>query len=926
MTGNLIKRAGAGSLIALHVASFPAWAAVCSANSGLGAVFSVMGDGQINLKNDGENGQCNPTFYNASQVNAKPGKLVMSGTDANKKNCQSYASAGDITSNTSKSLSLSGSSVDPRVLPTYVESSSAFDISFPNSGQIQYGNTLGGNANANGNGPYTLTLDGRTVAITKAGSVYTLPGGEYDQISISNGISVVFSAPVRIKRLSMNGCNGAGVTFAQDVEAALISQTNVNQIDWAAGCNVSTAGPGQTTLNVLGKSTVSSTTAFGLTLNGGPTCVNYTDCAAEKTWSNMDSQHPERLQINVYNGSLTTQGNFSLSAGVYVAEGDFNMGNGSPVTIVGEILAKNVIAQNNSQTKFFSKNTSVATPRTGAYSLTPPITEQVTQKDSLVYRALQKDLPGTSGHLQAFRLKDDSSQETTADWDAADVSASKMSSENRLSKLRTEASNWASASTGFVALSNTASGATLAQACAVNPTQDACRLTGDKRSATSMVGVPWRVTPMLLGDSVLFATDDGILYSVDKTNGNLNWGWIPGAVLAESQAALTSVPKKLMEAHPWGQIASVQVLEDDPTSSTGGKLLKTYVTGTALGGKLHFSIEVANDGKSLNRVVWLDSRSDEYSPGSAGNTNDGEAGWANGVYGRPYGGAAPLPAVMGGNKVAYVVGGKLVTRAVNAAATPTENTFSTGVDAPTAFNVTPTSNLLYVDDNAIYFGAGDGHVYKTTSAGRIEQATEGVEDLATQPAAVAASAVWYVNGTRIASASGNGLVLLAQTKYYVTAMRYFSDKWAVAWRTGINPGTKLGESSSDTNPTISVLATDNAYLSAPADIINGAVVLYYTKKPSECDIQGYVFGPLNVLDGTDAKGNSQFRLSDMTSLNNYVGKGDATGGAFTQFKGKRAILAGTGGDPGNLGDTAAIAPPASAYRERLNWRELTNFF
>ncbi|PLK48709.1 hypothetical protein C0V76_11685 [Uliginosibacterium sp. TH139] len=647
---------------------------------------------------------------------------------------------------------------------------------------------------------------------------------------------------------------------------------------------------------------------------------------------------------------MTTQGNFSLAAGVYVADGDFNMGNGSPVTIVGEILAKNVIAQNNSQTKFFSKTTTSAVPRTGAYSLTPPVTELITDKDSLVYRALQKDQPGTSGHLQAFKLKDDSSQNTTPEWDATDVSASKMSADNRLAKLRTETTNWASASTDFEALSNTASGATLAQACAVNPTQMACRITGDKRLATSMVGVPWRVAPLLLGDSVLFATDDGILYSVDKTNGNLNWGWIPRDVLAESQAALSSTPMKLMEAHPWGQIASVQLLEDDVSSTAGAKVTRTYVTGTALGGKLHFSIRVSNDGKSLDKVVWLDSRTSEYSPGSAGNTNDGEAGWSSGVYGRPYGGAAPVGAVMGGNKVAYVVGGKLVTREVNTDVAAVERNFTTGGEMASASSsaassasssatssaassvtnsaasVTPSSNLLYVDDNAIYFGAEDGKVYKTKSTGVIETGEYSVDKLRTYRTGGSASAVWYVNGSKIASASGNGLILLAQTKTHVTALKYFSDKWTFAWQTGINASTKLGESDPATNPSISVLASDNAYLSAPADIINGVVVLYYTKKPSECDIKGYTFGPLKLLDGTDARGNSQFRMTDMTSLDNYVGLGDATGGAFTRFKGKRAILAGTGGDPGNSGDTAAITPAENAFRERLNWRELTNFF
>ena len=971
-----VKRIGAASLVALHVFSFPAWAQVCSSAEGLGAVLSVMGEGTINLL---QQDSCNLEFYNGRTVNASAqNKLSVSGNTAGAnegKRCRTQDSATSSVVRT-QTIDLTVKNIAARSLRPFSESLSDFNVSFGNN-EVTFGSgpTIQNLGNAGSPSSWEWAAWGypaRNVTVTRAGRVFTLPGGNYGSVSIGNGSSVVFSGPVRIKNLSLSGCNGASVTFAQDAAdvdepaqppvvsatQAAPSQTYVNQISFGSGCSMYVAGPGRTTLNILGKVGSSSTTILNTTLSGGQeTCINYPGCASStKDFAGMDSQHPERLQINVYNGNLAMSSQYAVAAGIYVHNGDFDLGNGTGSTIVGEVLAKNIVAQNNSGTKLFSKSTSQAAPRVGAYSLTPPVTEQITNKDSLVYRALQKDEPGTSGHLQAFKLKDDSSQNTTAEWDAADNSASKMSADNRADKLRTESLNWASQSTDFEALSTTASGDTLAQACAVNPIQGACRITGDKRLSTSMVGVPWRVAPLLLGDSVLFATDDGILYSVDKSNGNLNWGWIPRDILAVSQAALSSTPKKLMEAHPWGQIASVELLEDDPSSSTGGKIKRTYVTGTALGGKLHFSIRVSNDGKSLDKVVWLDSRTNEYSPGSAGNTNDGEAGWADGVYGRPYGGAAPVGAVTGGNKVAYVVGGKLVTREVNsdtaaiernlvsggatslsssssssiassaASSSAASSASSSAASSASSSSITPTSNLLYVDDNAIYFGAADGKVYKAKNSGVIETGEDSVDKVRTYPSNGSASAVWYVNGSKIASASGNGLVLLAQTKTHVTAMKYFSDEWTFAWQTGISASTKLGESDPSTNPKISVLASDNAYLSAPADIINGVVVLYYTKKPSECDIKGYTFGPLNLLDGTDARANSLFRMADMSSLDNYVGQGDATGGAFTRFKGRRAIIAGTGGDPGNSGDTAAITPAESGFRDRLNWRELTNFF
>ena len=62
MQMNMIKCCGLGALIALSMVGAPAYSAFCGTSTGLGAVFSVLGDGVINLHNDGENGQCNQGY------------------------------------------------------------------------------------------------------------------------------------------------------------------------------------------------------------------------------------------------------------------------------------------------------------------------------------------------------------------------------------------------------------------------------------------------------------------------------------------------------------------------------------------------------------------------------------------------------------------------------------------------------------------------------------------------------------------------------------------------------------------------------------------------------------------------------------------------------------------------------------------------
>ncbi|MBK9217706.1 MAG: hypothetical protein IPL70_04325 [Uliginosibacterium sp.] len=73
----------------------------------------------------------------------------------------------------------------------------------------------------------------------------------------------------------------------------------------------------------------------------------------------MDAQHPERLQINVYNGSYKASDSTYIAAGIYVPNGDVYLTTASKFVIVGEVLAKNItMTQNNDGVHFFGKSTS----------------------------------------------------------------------------------------------------------------------------------------------------------------------------------------------------------------------------------------------------------------------------------------------------------------------------------------------------------------------------------------------------------------------------------------------------------------------------------------------------------------------------------------------------------------------------------------
>ncbi len=949
------KRIGAFLLVLLHVWSFPVFAStVCATTSSADSVLSVIGNSTVSFGG----GACNVIMYDVTSIGAKSGNYIDPGEASNGTatggTCLEYTSSGKTTT----AISESGTSASARTLGAYDESASTIDIEFDNGyAGITYTNSAGeskttgfakdGSTNIS-DASYSVTLNERsgtrTINLTKLGKTYTLSGGYYHKLTSKNGMKIVFSGPVSMAYLSLGSVSGCNVTFAPDSSSASPKQTYVDEIAYGAACSISVSGTTVTTLNVLGKNATTDVLS-GLTFNGGLSCINYIDCSSSDTYAIMNEQHPELLQINLYYGDFKTVANVKIAAAIYVASGKTTLDN--PIVLVGNLTSYgNIGAQNNNQTILFYKSTSSVALQAGSYSLTPPASDPIITGGSFVYRAMQRDYlsdnttAGTSGHLMKFALKDDTTQESTATWDAAAL----MTTSDRQTKIYTE-----NAQGNFILLQNatadilTDGTQTAKVACIINPNcENGAYLAG--RDSTSLVGTPWRTYPILIGDSqlasdgsanaaykggsVLFATDDGILYSVDRDTGALNWGWIPAKVVP-----MTATPASLILKHPWGQISSMSLYK---TGSDGTLAEHTYVTGTALGGQLHFTIEVDNYGKSLKSVVWQDYRSGKYSPGSDA--------WG-GIAGRPYGGAAPTAQVGGTGKVAYVVGNQLVTRQIDDTSTtvPTAYSFVWYSDDHTSgapywdeSTMRVSSNLIYMGDSAIYFGGSNGRVWQATSLGHLKSGAVNI-DLSLD----GKEAITFLNGATTTSTGGNSLILLAQSTSRVTTLKYLNNAWSYNWYISVGAAT-------GTNPYIP--SANNAYISAPSDISNGSVYLYYTTKDSTgCDVKGYEFGPISLENGSSKL--SSLVVGTTTSLSSYIGPGEAVGGIVAEWYSSTAkklyvgVLAATAGTPGGSSSSSGSSSTGSSTASlstnaqtlflgqnttstttRVNWRELTNFF
>lgn len=934
-----IKRIGALLCAALQISVSPYALAECytatsgSSSGGLTGVFSVMKDGTISGLTT--NTECNIKFYSSDLLGAQT--LPLGGKIENGKNynCQSYTYNSTTSSFTNTTVGASGTYAAPITLGDYT----------PSTGQSGGKNFYGEEKTLEAGEWATVSID----AI----------GGKGSNVTLSNG--------VKIKTLTMSGCsNGSTLT--------LLGGTTVyiDELSWPAGCKLVVSGAGIATLNILGTSSSNvridgkpggslnpGVTANGVTFNGGPTCINYSDAAcrlvtqggwqnnltAKQAYDYMNNEDPKNLLINVYHGTAHTQGQLAIAAGIYVAEGNLDLQNGTSTTIVGQVVAKNISGQNNSGSSFFAKTSSLdskyQTPAVNLskysdYSLAAAAVSaevDVAKKNGKVFLAIQRDgttdtqgnsVAGLAGDLVVYGLNDDGSYNKTG---AVYASSKTAKWADKYAKIYTDkASNLSLIGDEKALLSTYAKGL----------------------AANAIFARPWRTAPALVdstGSAAFFATDDGVLYSV-KADGTLNWGWMPSDIATVLNSKLlnanaTTISAVVSDFHPWGQLRAIK----------NGDTL--YITGTALGGGLHFALKTNSDGSAVPSIGFLDYRAGKTSPGGEAYTSTSAADTWLPLFLKtstrsswPFGGDAPVASATGvfDGKVAYIVDKKLVVRQINA----TGSVSGSG-------SINASSNLLYWAPGVLFVGSASGELLQLDESGsstKIE-ADNGSWGTLSSP----------VLGIQGAITNGGGKLLLAQTWTGVYAATWDSTGWKKPWY------TKAGGSSSSTDPTVPPLP-DGAMLTtlpaiAPFDSsiknnLTGSVLIAYTAGSvaskttcSNGDVSAWTFGPLLGNTGTQAAAKMGAVGSEQKTdraLAVRTGPGEATGLSLIIFKvngesyvgmentasgmgethADKAVQQGTAPDLSKIPDGGAsgdatwtkTTPPAA----RLNWRELTNFY
>lgn len=346
----------------------------------------------------------------------------------------------------------------------------------------------------------------------------------------------------------------------------------------------------------------------GSRFKGNGACINVEKCNPGNPSGRSNTQYPERLHFYVHTGSLHFGDRIQVAAGVYVDQGSFSIKANSKTVFIGEAVAKNISVANNAGVEFeyqptrmfeslYDSGTVVeAIVKEGFYSLAAPAAPRNANSGDLVYIPYQTDNTtadggtGVTGHLMAFPLSETGKTSATSSWDANEEM---LVWERRSRLFSTDASGALKRMRDMD--SSAFQSSTLSHTEIINYTIDPNFSTGKYlagRDSSNMMGPPYKTRPVIVESAgiVVFHSDDGFAYGVDKKSGDIKWGYIPRPLIAQLKNYDT-----FYKTHPMhGQISTI-----DGSSSI------SYVVGSAQSGSLHYALRVGTDGK-LKKQSWLD--------------------------------------------------------------------------------------------------------------------------------------------------------------------------------------------------------------------------------------------------------------------------------------------------------------------------------
>jgi hypothetical protein len=652
------------------VAGTIAGAQLCGGGPG---VFNVFEKGKIAINQDlnyqNSSGTCNVSFSGSNWVNVDATNLYGPvPANANAQNCPIQATGKNIDQLTLPSFPATDSS--PNIKIYNYGANSGFSLDYNGVTAIYKYCQQGANERwvAQGNEAKCQKSDEIvSYGVVKfptpgdASSSFTFTGNTFGRIE-------TWSAPITF--------GGSG-----DIKIDYLASTNQARIDLPGGRRYFV---NNIDLGDNYKLTVSGTQGAKLyinnvvKMNGNGSCINIASSSCDGNNASVDltAQHPEKLAIYIYNGNLDLWDRTQIAASIYVANGDLKLHANSQFSFIGEAAAKNIAVTNNSGVRMRYQDTgafnsiypSFSGSTTGLYSAARPAVPQIASVGDFSYIPYQQDYDSATnsknyGTLRAYALQSNGTTSSTEAWDANAL----MTESDRRSKIYVDVNGTAVSVDSLTAANLATLGLSDIDVSAVQ--NRIAKGPGEiiPSKWTGRLGKPNGTQPVIFKDIVLFSTNEGILYALDKQTGALKWGWMPGDVL--SNYGSDDAYKSLLNGDIMkGQLNAVTINGVD------------YVLGTAMGGALHYGLQLdATSG--LPSRVWYDLRTGNTSPN------------------------AEKP-VLYADRVVYIVDNKLVIRPVAGGGTNTDSQPNVG-----GGTITTSPTVVQDGDNyTLYVGTSNGYV------------------------------------------------------------------------------------------------------------------------------------------------------------------------------------------------------------------------
>ena len=681
-TRKFLSTLASGTL--LIAAAAIAGASACGGGPG---IFNVFENGKIaidqGLNYQNSSGTCNVSFSGSNWVNVDANSLYGPlAQNPNEQKCPVQATGKNVAQLTLPIFPTTATSPNIKIY-NWNGPTSDFNLEYNGQSYSYKYCTSGSNKSwkrDNCNGP-SVTSNG-VVTFPTAGSTsssFTLEGDSFGRIE-------TWSAPI-----SFGGSGDIKIDYLYSQNQAKIDLPGgtryfVNKIDLGDNYKLTVSGTQGAKLHINQV----------VKMNGNGSCINITNtnCDGNNASVDLTAQNPEKLAIYIYNGNLDLWDRTQIAASIYVANGDLKLHANSQFSFIGEAAAKNIAVTNNSGVRMQYQDTgafnniypSFGGSTTGLYSAARPAVPQIASIGDLSYIPYQQDYNSADnskhyGTLRAYALQSEGTTSSTAAWDANDPNL--MTESTRRSDIYVDVNGTAVAVGSLTAANLTTLGL---NGSLLSDVQNRIgKGPGEILSATwtGRLGKPNNTQPVIFKDIVLFSANDGILYALDKQTGALKWGWMPGDVLSNYRS--DDAYKSLLNGDIMkGQLNAATINGVD------------YVLGTAMGGALHYGLQLdATSG--LPSRVWYDLRTGKTSPN------------------------AEKP-VLYGDRVVYIVDNKLVIRPVAGGGTNTDS-------QPNVGGGTITTSPTVVQDGSTYtlfVGTSNGYVMSAslTSGGSVGSFTQ----------------------------------------------------------------------------------------------------------------------------------------------------------------------------------------------------------